>query len=285
VTTSSLEALQAYGLGNKALDEQGDLAATSYFKRAVELDPKFAYAYMRLGALYGNLGDGKLEEENVKKAYALRDHISERERYRLMFNYFGLITDEPDKAKPLLELWARTYPRDATPYVEMGALAQWTGQVTDAVKAGEKAIQLDPGNSVAYENLAAIHVAVDRLDDAQAVVDRAKSRKFDPEYIHYAQYQIMFLRGDVEGMQRELTWANEHPGSGLVFAKILRHRGLIASQPNAALAHLGLARAYALQGEGSKAKSAYQDFLTLWKDADPDIPILKQAKAEYAKMQ
>jgi hypothetical protein len=52
-----------------------------------------------------------------------------------------------------------------------------------------------------------------------------------------------------------------------------------------ALAHLGLARAYAVSGDTAKAKAAYQDFFTLWKDADPDIPILKQAKAEYAKLQ
>jgi hypothetical protein len=55
--------------------------------------------------------------------------------------------------------------------------------------------------------------------------------------------------------------------------------------PLGALAHLGLARAYVLQGNTAKAKAAYQDFLTLWKDADPDIPILKDAKAEYAKLQ
>jgi eukaryotic-like serine/threonine-protein kinase len=69
------------------------------------------------------------------------------------------------------------------------------------------------------------------------------------------------------------------------FQKILSHRGVVQTEPIGSLAHLGLARAYALQGDTAKAKAAYQDFLTLWKDADPDIPILKQAKAEYAKLQ
>jgi predicted Zn-dependent protease len=69
------------------------------------------------------------------------------------------------------------------------------------------------------------------------------------------------------------------------FQKFLAHRGVVGNCPLGALAHLGLARAYALQGETAKAKTAYQDFLTLWKDADPDIPILKEAKAEYAKLQ
>jgi len=77
-----------------------------------------------------------------------------------------------------------------------------------------------------------------------------------------------------------------HQGSEAAteFQKILDHRGIVVNAPIGALAHLGLARAYALSGDTVKAKTAYQDFLTLWKDADPDIPILKQAKVEYAKL-
>jgi tetratricopeptide (TPR) repeat protein len=68
------------------------------------------------------------------------------------------------------------------------------------------------------------------------------------------------------------------------FQKILAHHGLVAADPIGALAHLQLGRAYAISGDQTKATAAYQDFLTLWKDADPDIPILQQAKAEYAKL-
>ena len=67
--------------------------------------------------------------------------------------------------------------------------------------------------------------------------------------------------------------------------KILDHRGFVLNEPIGALAHLQLGRAYSLQGDTAKARSAYNDFLTLWKDADSDIPVLKQAKAEYAKLQ
>jgi eukaryotic-like serine/threonine-protein kinase len=69
------------------------------------------------------------------------------------------------------------------------------------------------------------------------------------------------------------------------FQKILDHRGIVLNQPLGPLAHLGLARAYVLQGDAAKARAAHQDFLTLWKDADPDNPVLQQAKAEYAKLQ
>jgi len=86
---------------------------------------------------------------------------------------------------------------------------------------------------------------------------------------------------------RGLAYLAAHQGAEAAaeFQKILDHRGLVISDPIGALAHLQLGRAYALSGDKTKAKSAYQDFLTLWKDADPDIPILKQAKAEYAKLQ
>jgi tetratricopeptide (TPR) repeat protein len=69
------------------------------------------------------------------------------------------------------------------------------------------------------------------------------------------------------------------------FQKLLHYRSLVRNELTGALAHLQLGRAYALMGDTTKAKMAYQDFLTLWKDADPNIPILKQAKAEYAKLQ
>jgi predicted Zn-dependent protease len=69
------------------------------------------------------------------------------------------------------------------------------------------------------------------------------------------------------------------------FQKILEHRGVVQNFPLGALAHVGLARAYALQGDAAKARISYQDFFALWKDADPDIPILKQARGEYAKLQ
>ena len=68
------------------------------------------------------------------------------------------------------------------------------------------------------------------------------------------------------------------------FQKIIDHRGIVLNAPIGALAHLGLARAFVLQGDAAKSRVAYRDFLSLWEDGDPDIPILKQAKAEYAKL-
>jgi tetratricopeptide (TPR) repeat protein len=79
--------------------------------------------------------------------------------------------------------------------------------------------------------------------------------------------------------------AHRGPEAAAEFQKILDHRGIVDSDPVGALAHWRLGRAYALQGDTAKAKAAYQDFLALWKDADPDVPILIAAKTEYAKLQ
>jgi hypothetical protein len=85
---------------------------------------------------------------------------------------------------------------------------------------------------------------------------------------------------------RGLVFLTAHNGAAAAgeFQKILDHRGIVLNLPLGALAHLQLGRAYALSGDTTKARSAYQDFFNVWKDADPDIPVLKQARAEYAKL-
>jgi eukaryotic-like serine/threonine-protein kinase len=86
---------------------------------------------------------------------------------------------------------------------------------------------------------------------------------------------------------RGLAFLAAHNGTAAAaqFQRIIDHRTIVVNFPLGALSHLQLGRAYAMAGDTAKAKAAYQDFLTLWKDADPDIPILKEAKTEYAKLQ
>ena len=88
-----------------------------------------------------------------------------------------------------------------------------------------------------------------------------------------------YVRGEA------LLAAHQYAEGAAEFQKLLDHRGLVGLDPIGALAHLQLGRTFALSGDKTKAKAAYQDFLTLWKDADPEVPILVQAKAEYARLQ
>jgi eukaryotic-like serine/threonine-protein kinase len=131
---------------------------------------------------------------------------------------------------------------------------------------------------VQYIYLPTIHgqLAVGHNDAAKAIEALQAAAAY--ELGSQGNLYPIFVRGE--------AYLTAHQGNEAAaeFQKIIEHRGIVQSDPIGPLAHLGLARAYALRGETAKARAAYQDFLNLWKDADPDIPILKQAKAEYAKL-
>lgn len=137
-----------------------------------------------------------------------------------------------------------------------------------------------PGNTLVqsyYVPMIRAQLALNRDDPSSAI-----------ELIQAAAPYELNLRGRMSSTYvRGSSYLATHRGqeASVEFQKILDHREIVVNAPFGALAHLGLGRAYAAMGDTTKARVAYQDFLTLWKDADPDIPILKQAKAEYAKLQ
>jgi len=459
-TTTSLEALKAYSMGVTTSRTKGNAAAIPFMKRALELDPNFATAYVSLAVEYHNLGQASLSAENMKKAYALRDRVSEHEKYRITALYYTFVTGEVEQASQDYELWARSYPQDLAPPNNLGAIYTYLGQYEKAVAETQEALRLEPNAAGGYGNLAGTYLALNRLDDAKKAIEQAQERKLDNETLHGVIYQLAFLKGDAPEMERQVAWAAGKPGdedlllsfqsdteayygrllkardfsrravdsavrndskesaalwqvnaalreaefgntaaakqgvaaalalapgrdvkvfaaltlarigetsgakaiieeleksypsdtmlkvywvptlkaalelnannstqavmfleaaapyelgsppqlqtptmypvyirgeaqlvahngagAATEFQKFLDHRGITTNFPLGALAHLGLARAYALQGDSAKARTAYQDFLALWKDADPDIPILQQAKAEFAKLQ
>jgi hypothetical protein len=125
---------------------------------------------------------------------------------------------------------------------------------------------------------------------AAAELSRGNAVKAEDFTVHARPYELGFptdLRPLYPSYVRGQAYLAMHRGNDAVveFQRILDHRGLNANSPPGALAHLQIGRAYAMSGDPAKTRAAYQDFFTLWKDADPDIPILKQAKAEYAKLQ
>src|ERR1019366_7711118 len=119
-TTASLEALKAFSMGITTGRTKGDAEAIPFLKRAIELDPNFAMAYVGLGVHYSNLGQASLAAGYTKKAYDLRDRVSDRERYRISAFYYQYVTGEVEKATEAYELWAKTYPRDQVPHGNLG---------------------------------------------------------------------------------------------------------------------------------------------------------------------
>jgi serine/threonine protein kinase/predicted Zn-dependent protease len=462
-TTSSLEALKAFSLGEKIWNQREASAAIPYFRQAIELDPNFAMAYNALGGVYAaDLQEPGMAAENVRRAYELRERVSERERFNITAAYYRVVTGELEKSVQALKSWAEAYPRDAFPHTILGFIYVYQGRYEDAVKEELESVQLDPNNAPPHENLMDGYTALGRLDISKTIGHQELDRKLEGQFVHDNLYAVAFLEGDTAEMRRQVeavagksgvedvllsgesdteafygrldrarklstqaiksalladeketsalwqlnsalreaefgnlerarrevkagltiastrdvqtlaavtlasagdlsraramvdelqkrnplnTMLNHywlpvarayielrsgHPAQALEllqeltpydlafpvpqfseggtlypsyvrgqahlalhqgkeavaeFQNFTNHRSVVINFPLASLARLGLARAYALQGDTAKARAAYQDFLTLWKDADADIPVLKQAKAEYAKLQ
>jgi len=458
-TTSSLEALKAFSMGITTFRTKGNSEAIAFYKRAIELDLNFAVAYASLGVAHANLQQASLSAENIKKAYDLRAHVSEHEKYRIEALYYSYVTGELEQATQVYELWAKSYPRDPIPPGNLGYIYTELGQYDKALAATQDSQRLEP-DVIGYFNLMGCFLSLNRPDDAQRALNEARAVNYEGEVLHWGVYLLAFYRRDPAEMERQVTWAAGKPGSedlllasqadtetyfgrlvkaqdfsrravdaavransketgafrqvsaalreaefgnqaeakqgvakalalspgrdvklftaltlartgdsararaladelekaqpsdtmlkvywlptiraavelnahnptqaiidleatapyelgqppqlqlgtlypvyvrgqaqliarngpaaAIEFQKILDHRGVVLNYPLGALAHLGLGRAYALSGDTTKAKTAYQAFLALWKDADPDIPILKEAKAEYANLQ
>src|SRR3989441_6948214 len=147
VTTPSLDALQAYNLGYQAMIVKNDYAtALSLFQRAVSLDPNFAMAYARLGTSYNNLGQTARAAENTRKAYDLRERVSEREKFYIASHYEHFVNGNLEAARKTYELWAQTYPRDYVPPGNVGAIYGQLGDYDKALAGAQETMKLAPGS-------------------------------------------------------------------------------------------------------------------------------------------
>ena len=236
--------------------------------------------------------------------------------------YSGHLIDARELSRRAMDNAQRAGEKDA-PAVYSGTSGlreAWFGNTGEARRRGSLALKLSSGRDLQY--FVALTFAYAR-DDARAKALADDLDKRFPEdtivqfnYLPTVRGKLALNKGDVSGAIQslgaatpyelgatrttDLDWTAMFPvfvrgeaylaarqGSlaAAEFQKILDHRGLVLNQPIGALAYLGLGRAYVLQSDILKAKAAYLDFLTLWQDADPDIPVLQQAKAEYAKLQ
>ncbi|MBV8113267.1 MAG: protein kinase, partial [Silvibacterium sp.] len=132
VTTPSLEALQAFSLGQKIRPVKGDAAALPFYIHAIELDPNFARAYVALSLSYLTLNEFEPAQDNARKAYELRDGVSEQERFVIVANYYLTANGNLFKAAQVYELWQKMYPHDNIPYVGLGYISSLLGDPNKA---------------------------------------------------------------------------------------------------------------------------------------------------------
>src|ERR1051325_4461035 len=140
-TTSSLEALKAFTMGNEVRDRGKLLEALTFYKRAIELDPNFAMAYARLGNSYSNTNQFEAAKQYAQKAYDLRDRVSERERLYITEKYYGVITYENDKMIETEQTWARLYPNDFMPRVNLSSSYRTVGRYDEALQEALEAVR------------------------------------------------------------------------------------------------------------------------------------------------
>jgi eukaryotic-like serine/threonine-protein kinase len=471
-TTSSLEALKVYTLGEKIDNDKGTAASLPYYQHSIELDPSFAMGYSRVGDDYASLGELGRASEYSTKAFQLREHASGREKLAISANYYLSVTGELDKAAQTYQEEIESYPRASAAYGDLGVVFAEQGQYEKAAEIARQAVHLAPDEVPSYELLANYYLALQRFDEAREIIHEAQARKMEDYYFHSLLYALAFIGSDSATMAEQRQWFARQPdyeswglalesdteaygghlgkareltksavdaairadsretgairqaiaaqreaaygnavearqkaaealklaptslgaeseaalafalagdparaeslaqdlgkrfpldtqiqslwlpaiqaqlaldrknpavavnavqpsspielgqiffgindsclypvyirgeaylaaGQGSAaaaeFQKILEHSGIVWNCWTGALAHLGVARANAIESRTShgadadaarvRALAAYKDFLTLWKDADPDIPIFKQAKAEYARLQ
>ncbi len=212
-TTPSLEALQAYSLGRQTLVGKGNSAAAiPLFQRAILLDPNFATAYRSLGTSYSNLRETSLAIENLGKAYALRERVSEREKLNIESGYYQLVMGDLEKARQTYELWAQTYPRDAIPPHNLAIIYKNLGQYDKALAEARETIRLDPSSALAYASLVSSYFYLNRPDEARAAAGEASAKKLDSPYLCLNLYLLAFLQNDAAGMAQQVAWSEGKPG-------------------------------------------------------------------------
>jgi tetratricopeptide (TPR) repeat protein len=213
VTTPSLEALQAYSLGFKAMTVEYDAtAAVPLFLRAISLDPNFAMAYARLGTSYSNLGQTSRAGETQRKAYELRERVSEHEKFYIASHYEQQALGDLEAARKTYELWAQTYPRDGTPVGNLGVIYGTLGEYDKQLVANQEGLKLSPRSGLARANLVASYLQLNRLDEAKATAQEAQAQHLDSPNIHVSLYSIDFLQRDAAGMEREAATLMGKPG-------------------------------------------------------------------------
>jgi Tfp pilus assembly protein PilF/predicted Ser/Thr protein kinase len=256
-TTPSLEALKALSEGVHTLQEKGSSAAIPFFNRAVDLDPNFAAAYEALGISYSNLREPSLANENLQKAYDLRDRVSEREKLRFSGTYFLLVTGELERAVQSYELWAQTYPRNSEPFGNLGVDYTYLGQYEKGIDASLEDLRLNPGSAAAYTNLVGLYAAVNRPDLALAECHEAIAHRVDNPFLHGNCYAAAFLAHDAPEMQRQVAATAGRPGEDVLLS--------FESDTEAFFGRLGSARALSQRAVDSANADDSKETAAAWR--------------------
>jgi tetratricopeptide (TPR) repeat protein/tRNA A-37 threonylcarbamoyl transferase component Bud32 len=210
VTTTSLEALKAYRLGFDLIARESLQEAIPQLQRAIELDPDFGSAYYFLSIAYMNL-DPVRQREALSKAFALADHVSERERLLISGDYYQYVTHETSKAIDAFQVAARTYPRDEGAHYRLVPMYSSRGEYEKALEEAQETLRLAPRTGAFVASVMRGYLNLDRFDEAKAVAEKAFSRKLDGRIIHYVLLLIACIQDDRSAQRKEIEWLAGKP--------------------------------------------------------------------------
>ena len=256
-TTPIPASLKAYEEARKMIREKGDLEAVPFYKRALELDSRFAVAHSGLAVSYYNLNQMGKASEEVRQAYEAGDRQTYREHLNIATLYYDLAQGDIEKAIAGYKEYIRAYPRDD---VAMGNLSSEyfvIGDYDDAAKYAQAALAIDPDSAAWYENYSTALLALSRPNEAEKVLQEAFSRKLDDPSLHANLYAVGFAKGDSALMQRELSWASGKAGG---------EDSLLAAQSDteAYYGHLQRAREYTRRAVESARKAELPESAAVW---------------------
>jgi len=209
-TTSSLDALKAFSLGDAKHNMGEEREAIPNYQQAVEIDPNFAMAYARLGTVYANMGQTELSEQNRQKAFELRDRASEREKLYIMAHYYA-DSGQIDKGITAYELYRQTYPRDSTPFSNLASIYDDLGQFDNALENAKRAVELEPDGVTGYETLANAYAGLNRIEEARATLTTALQHKVSPMSFHLKLATLDWAEGKDADMEKELQSVGATP--------------------------------------------------------------------------
>jgi eukaryotic-like serine/threonine-protein kinase len=204
-TTPSLEALRAFSLGRKAMNEKGEAAALPYHLRAIELDPGFAVAYRAAGADYSGMGETGRASEYYTKAFEGRERAGGLEKLMITTIYYENVTGELGKAAQAYQEEIQTYPHHPA-YTGQGVTYNELGEHEKAAEDYRNQIRLTPDSVVGYGNLAFSLLALQHVDEARSVVGQAQARNLDDFVLRQTLYASAFIAGDSSGMAEQQRW-------------------------------------------------------------------------------
>jgi serine/threonine protein kinase/tetratricopeptide (TPR) repeat protein len=225
-TTSSLEALKSYSLGDQKHSINDELSAATFYKRAIELDPNFAMAYARLSVVYSNFGQMNVSKPYLDKAFELKDRTSEPERLYITAHYYA-DNGQLEKGQAAYELYKQTYPRDITPYINMGVTYYQLGEFEKAVSIGHEAMGIDPDEGRGYNDAVQGYLGLNRPEEAKAVLRSGLQRNAGFVSMHDSLANIAYAQGDLPEMEKQEAFLHDQPD--LEMSLNSRHGDIAAS--------------------------------------------------------